>query len=242
MWGQWIAARLELLTGPLVGTAIEVHASAPYVHAITAPLDAKGARLLTPLAGLGLGERLSWYAAQAGPAAALADLSAAVTPATFLETGGTGLKGAGLYSWWVDEAGAADLSRSLGLPLAAGLIYAGCAGATRWPSGKPSTNTLWSRIRGMHLGGRHEFSTFRRTLGSVLAEANRWQAIDEQALTDWMMRHLRVVAVPHKDPDVLGKVEAAVLAELDPPLNLQSMATTPVRTRISELRKTYGHI
>jgi hypothetical protein len=48
----------------------------------------------------------------------------------------------GLYSWWVDAAGAADLSRGLQLPVHAGLIYAGLAGATRWPSGNHSTNTL----------------------------------------------------------------------------------------------------
>ena len=36
---------------------------------------------------------------------------------------------AGLYAWWVDEAGAADLSAVLGAPIA-GLIYAGQAGAS----------------------------------------------------------------------------------------------------------------
>jgi hypothetical protein len=35
----------------------------------------------------------------------------------------------------------------------AGLIYAGLAGATRWPSGKRSTNTLWSRLQGCTSGG-----------------------------------------------------------------------------------------
>jgi hypothetical protein len=65
----------------------------------------------------------------------------------------------------VDLAGAGDLSAGLGLPLEPGLIYAGLAGATRWPSGRRSTNTLWSRVAGMHLGGRHEFCTFRRSLG-----------------------------------------------------------------------------
>jgi hypothetical protein len=74
----------------------------------------------------------------------------------------------GLYSWWVDDQGAADLSRGLGLPVPGGLIYAGQAGAARWPSGKRTQGTLWGRDTGMHLGGAAEFSTFRRTLAAIL--------------------------------------------------------------------------
>lgn len=66
-------------------------------------------------------------------------------------------------------------------------------GATRVRSGRKSSNTLWGRIRSMHLGGRHEFSTFRLSLGSVLAAARREPAIDEARLTAWMHQHLRVV-------------------------------------------------
>jgi len=33
----------------------------------------------------------------------------------------------------VDASGAVDLSRGLGSPIQPGLIYAGLAGATRWP-------------------------------------------------------------------------------------------------------------
>jgi hypothetical protein len=206
-----------------------------------------------------MGHRLSWYDSHTKPSrprqrnpaspekdtassfvAALLDGSAAVTPAEFLAGRGTGLKKSGLYSWWVDEAGAADLSRGLRLPMRAGLIYAGLAGATRWPSGRRSTNTPWSRITGMHLGGRHEFSTFRRTLGSILAAAEDSAAIDEDGLTAWMTRHLTVRTAVHPDPDVLGELEAAVLAAIDPPLNLRGMPSTPIRTRISQLRKVYG--
>ena len=39
----------------------------------------------------------------------------------------------GLYAWWVDEPGARALTMGLGHPVGAGLIYAGQAGATRWP-------------------------------------------------------------------------------------------------------------
>ncbi len=142
-------------------------------------------------------------------------------------------------SWWVDAAGAADLSRGLGLAVPAGLIYAGLAGATRWPSGKRSTNTLWLRIAGMHLGGNHEFSTFRRTLGAVLANATGSDSIDENGLTAWMHDHLKVVAVPCVDADTLGSLEEAVLTALDPPLNLQGNSPTPVRRRLTQLRSNH---
>jgi hypothetical protein len=95
----------------------------------------------------------------------------AQTPGEFLATGGTGLRLPGIYSWWVDHGGSRDLSAGLSQPIAPGLIYAGTAGATRSRSGRKSKNTLWGRIRGMHLGGRHEFSTFRLSLGSILANA-----------------------------------------------------------------------
>jgi hypothetical protein len=233
-----------------------VHAGAPYVDALARHLAAKGASLLDPLRGLTMGERLAWYESggthtdvQADGATVdapdvdaapfvqcLQSQQAAVAPREFLYLQGAGLRVAGLYSWWVDTASAADLSRGLGLPVSAGLIYAGLAGATRWPSGKRSTNTLWARIAGMHLGGNHEFSTFRRTLGAVLANAGRSDSIDEKRLTAWMHDRLKVVAVPCEDADTLGRLEEAVLKALDPPLNLRGMSRTPVRGQLTQLR------
>lgn len=92
----------------------------------------------------------------------------------------------------------------------------------------------------MHLGGRREFSTFRLSLGSILAEANRATDIDEVALTEWMHAHLRLIAIPVADSDTLGSVETDVLAELNPPLNLDKVKRDPVRARLSALRRTYG--
>jgi hypothetical protein len=89
----------------------------------------------------------------------------------------------------------------------------------------------------MHLGGNHDSSTFRRTLGAVLAQTKGADHVDEPSLTRWMHDHLRVVAVPYGDPDTLGHVERAILDQLDPPLNLQAMAPTPLRRRLTELRR-----
>ena len=202
-----------------------------------------------------IGARLHWYDSQGvetneppvkGSVSTVDDLvellqsqDAAITPSEFLGGQGAGLRCPGLYSWWVDETGAADLSRGLQHAIQPGLIYAGLAGATRWPSGKRSTNTLWSRIHGMHLGGNHEFSTFRRTLGAVLANEKGLDHIDEHRLTAWMHEHLRVIAVPYHDANSLGTLEEAVLRTIDPPLNLRGMSPTSIRARVSELRRRY---
>jgi hypothetical protein len=260
VWGMWVTERLELLTRTLRGQTIEIHAGSAYVDALRGPFASKGATLLEPLAGLTLGQRLAWYRDRAlereGDAALptndpshastdwfcdqLTDTTAGLTPREFLARGSAELKVPGLYSWWTDPVGATELASGLRLPLNPGLIYAGLAGATRWPSGRPSSNTLWSRITGMHLGGRHEFSTFRRTLGAILANARGETSIDEDGLSVWMNEHLAVVAVPFQDADTLGRLEEDVLCRLDPPLNLKGMADTPVRRRLKDLRRPHA--
>lgn len=254
-WGSQAIRQLEAREGPLRGRMIEIHAGATYLRAVRAGLTALGAIVTEPLDGLRMGERLAWYSSSQLPAAdrllqpeidasevqrmvdALRDDSTALTPSAFLATGGAGLKVPGLYSWWVDHEGASTLSHGLELELAPGLIYAGLAGATHWPSGKRSTNTLWLRIQSMHLGKKAKFSTFRLTLGSILASAVGSNQIDEVALSDWMHFHLRVVTAPYVDADVLGIVETEVLSEIDPPLNLQGMRKSDLRTRLTALRK-----
>ena len=146
----------------------------------------------------------------------------------------------GLYSWWVDEQGARLLSAGLGHAVDPGLLYAGLAGATRSRSGRKSANTLRGRIGSMHLGGNHNFSTFRLSLGSILAAARGQDRIDEGQLTAWMHEHLRLIAVPVDDADMLDALETEVLAVLDPPLNLDKRPKTPLREQLTQLRRTYS--
>lgn len=131
---------------------------------------------------------------------------------------------------------AAALPAGLGHPVDEGLIYAGLAGATI-SGGRRLKNTLWGRIQSMHLGGRHEFSTFRLSLASVLAASTGAAEIDEVALTAWMHAHLRLIPVPVTDADTLGAVETDVLAELNPPLNLDKVSRDLLRRRLSGLRQ-----
>lgn len=253
VWGAWVIARLALLTGPLWGRTVEIHASNEYVEALRSSLEAEGARVVEPLQGLTQGQRSQWYDRQAAApgqptaapsedvaidalAEALLDESRALRPEEVLARGRAGIDVPGLYSWWIDETGAHELSEVLEVPLEAGLLYAGLAGATRWPSGRRSSNTLWLRIVTMHLGGRHEFSTFRRSLGA-LRTALTDSPVDEDELTRWMHEHLRVVLVPFTDADRLGEVESQVLDGLDPPLNLKGVAATALRMRLKQLRR-----
>jgi len=256
-WGNRVVKQLKETVGPLAGMLIEVHAGSAYTDAIRDLLLAEGAEVIEPLQGLTMGERLAWYDRDGSPAVSAAhpgstiqDVSAlveqlgsyprAIAPADFLATNGVGLRSPGLYSWWCDEDGAATLSVGLGHVVEPGLLYAGLAGATRSRSGKTSSNTLWGRIRGMHLGGRHDFSTFRLSLGSILANARSEPEIDEDGLTMWMHEHLRLIAIPVADAERLDGLETAVLAALKPPLNLGKMPRSPGRERLTELRKRYG--
>lgn len=151
----------------------------------------------------------------------------------------------GLYAWWVDEAGAADLAAGLGESLDAGRIYVGQAGATFWPSGKVSDNTLGKRIGQMHLDGKVRISTFRWTLASILfdklgVETRAYMVVtpaSEDALSAWMRRHLSIAVHPHEDRDTLEGVERELLGALDPPLNLRHMPPTALRFRLTDLRR-----
>jgi hypothetical protein len=251
-WGEFVTARLEALEPGLRGRTVEVHAGAVYVNPLRRPLTGRGAALVAPLAHLRQGEQLAWYGGHvvpatrtrtpgaAEPARSLADPAQAISPAELTRRGRARLSGPGLYSWWVDEPGAADLSLGLGLPIPAGLIYAGQAGATRRPSGRRSTNTLWGRISGMHLGGSAEFSTFRRSLAAILRGVLGLDTEDDPRLSDWINAHLRVVTLEVPDADRLGEIESAVLDILDPPLNLRGRPVSAIRTRLTGLRRGDG--
>ena len=247
-WGMWVAARLDLLAGPLADKTIEIHAGSTYLGAVRPELEKRGARVVDPLKGLQMGPRLAWYGdTDSVPPAedddvercvqALSDAAASLSPQEFIARGRAPYDRPGLYSWWVDDEGAEDLGRGLDVEVKPGLIYAGLAGATRWPSGLRSNNTLWLRVMTMHLGGHHEFSTFRRTLGAIVAHSDAVTQIDEEGLTRWMHAHLRLVTVTYEDRDSLGRLEREVLARLDPPLNLQHMKPTQIRRRLKELRR-----
>ncbi len=156
-----------------------------------------------------------------------------------------GLDGPGLHAWWVDKHGAAQLSRGLGSELPAGRIYLGQAGATRWPAGRHMDVTLAQQISGNHLGGRVRSSELRFSLAAVLLGGLGLQGqgpmlltpASEAELSAWMKAHLAVAVHPVADPDILESLERRLLMQLDPPLALLRMPPSPVRSRLTELRR-----
>lgn len=158
---------------------------------------------------------------------------------------GEWLDSPGLYSWWVGTEGAGDLAMGLELPLEPGRIYAGQTGATKWPSGGTGAMTLRKRLGGNHLQGSIRSSTFRRTLAACLRAPLELEVLSggvlardsNVRLSAWIRAHLAFVVHPVDDRDVLADLERQVLRSLNPPLNLEGMPETPVRLRLSDLRR-----
>ena len=174
------------------------------------------------------------------------DASPILVPASEWPAGAEGLDRPGLFAFWVDEAGAADLSRGLDLPLEAGRIWVGQAGATRWPSGRANSDTLGDRIARTHLQGRVRSSTLRLTLAGILfaqlelvVQASALlQASAEQDLSDWMSAHLSIAVHPHDDRDTLAGLEQAVAQRLEPSLNIEDyLPATSARQSVIALRR-----
>lgn len=197
-------------------------------------------QLVEPLAGLRQGQRLARPGYRPQPSTAepatgvdsLPDADNAVTPDQLPIAGSDGLLTPGLYTWWIDESGAAHVSRGMGHPVSPGLLYAGKAGGHRREAA-PSGATLWGRIAGNHLRGNVRSSTFRRSLAAVLRPAGL--AKDEDALTRWMHEHLRVAVLPVPSEDV-ARMEDDLVARARPPLNLAGLPGDEGRSALGRLR------
>ena len=59
----------------------------------------------------------------------------------------------------------------------------------------------------------------------------------EAVLGAWMKQHLAVAVHPVADPGTLESLERRLLIRLDPPLALLHMPPSPVRARLTELRR-----
>ncbi|MFE5708026.1 GIY-YIG nuclease family protein [Rhodococcus koreensis] len=141
----------------------------------------------------------------------------------------------GLYAWWA----APDLFPHLPGPAhptdpSVRLLYVGLA-----------TN-LRRRIGSNHLR-RSGSSTLRRTLAGLLLDAEGYQTRrtdrvvlldeDETRLTAWMHTHLRLSWCPHPTP---ADVEATVIGQWAPPLNIAHTTPGPVLAVITAARAAYN--
>jgi hypothetical protein len=160
------------------------------------------------------------------------------TPATLSEM--TPPARPGLYAWWVTIGHLSDASPAIPPVLvgAAGwsLLYVGIA-----PSSSSSNRNLALRIGHDHRRGNIGGSTFRQSLAALLrgrlglepmAGSDRSRLVDETPLTSWMQTHCGLTFVATVEP---WRYEEAVIARLDPPLNIVHGAH-PFRAEVEAAR------
>jgi hypothetical protein len=254
-WADRVLAALDREFPAMVGVTFEIHAGSSYRdHGLIDGLLERGAGVEVPAKGLSRGEQVSFYQS-------VTDSTGSFTPeasahVAYLSVATNACRAdefpvdrrvadqPGLYAWWADDQGGAQLSTIVGEALPS-LVYAGQAGATTERSGTERQATLLSRIRGNHLGGRISSSTFRKTLAALLRDELGLELIapgrlapeGEALLTSWMRGHLSVSISPHPDRATLSSTEREVLRRLDPPLNLMEMGATSVRHLLKNRRR-----
>ena len=147
----------------------------------------------------------------------------------------------GLYAVWAPFGAVPGISGPRHPVERLQLLYVGIA-----PNGPASGATLRSRVVGDHIRGTTGTSTLRRSLAALLSERQGWRSRwttrpvlinrDELALSEWMAEKLRLTWAEHPEP---WTVEAALIAELEPPLNLADNAADPLHGFVSEARKRW---
>jgi predicted GIY-YIG superfamily endonuclease len=142
----------------------------------------------------------------------------------------------GLYAWWA-PAGV--------LPAVAGPAHPGTGELELLYIGL--ARDLRARVARNHVRGPTGSSTLRRALVALLMSSEgyttRWTRTrvvpidgDETRLSEWVRQHLRVTWAEHPEPRA---VEAAVIAELGPPLNQAHNEAHPLHGVIAAARAAY---
>ncbi|MQA35906.1 GIY-YIG nuclease family protein [Modestobacter roseus] len=147
----------------------------------------------------------------------------------------------GLYAWWGRFGALPGISGPRHVTADLQLLYVGIA-----PNGAASKATLRSRVVGDHIRGTTGSSTLRRSLAALLSEQQGWRSrwttrpvlvnADELRLSAWMGEKLALTWAEHPEP---WTVEAAVIAELEPPLNQADNRDHPLHPLVQEARKRW---
>ncbi|KAA1376067.1 DUF7669 domain-containing protein [Aeromicrobium fastidiosum] len=142
----------------------------------------------------------------------------------------------GLYAWIVDPIGARVLNRCLRLPVRTGVVFVGEVGGSTWHALIDPVVNLRDHVSGVQLNGRTRASTFRMTLATVLGDHLGLTSLDDPRLTEWMTEHLSVTTWPVDDGDNLRELARHVIDQLDPPLNVDHLASAEYRARLLQMR------
>ncbi|MBD8606079.1 hypothetical protein IFT73_04365 [Aeromicrobium sp. CFBP 8757] len=142
----------------------------------------------------------------------------------------------GLYGWLVDPIGARVLNRCLRLPVRPGLVFVGEVGGSTWHALVDPVLNLRDHLDRVQLNGRTRASTFRMTLATVLGDHLGMTSIEDPQLTEWMLEHLSITTWGVDDGNGLRELARVVIDELDPPLNVDHLASTEYRARLQQMR------
>lgn len=142
----------------------------------------------------------------------------------------------GLYAWHVDPIGARVLNRCLRLPVRAGVVFVGEVGGSTWHSLVDPVLNLRDHLDRVQLHGRTRASTFRMTLATVLGDHLGMTSLEDPRLTEWMLEHLSIATWGVDDGNGLRELARGVIDELDPPLNVDHLASTEYRARLQQMR------
>ncbi|MEU2349849.1 GIY-YIG nuclease family protein [Modestobacter sp. NPDC049651] len=147
----------------------------------------------------------------------------------------------GLYAWWASFGAVPGISGPRHPVADVQLLYVGIA-----PNSAASKATLRSRVVGDHIRGTTGESTLRRSLAALLSEQQGWRSRwtsrpvlvnrDELRLSEWMGERLRLSWAVHPEPWTL---EAAVIAELEPPLNQADDSAHPLYEHVRDARRRW---
>jgi hypothetical protein len=146
----------------------------------------------------------------------------------------------GLYAWFVDAEGARVLNRCLKLPVREGLVFVGQVGGSTWHSTADPVLNVRDHVERIQLHGRTRASTFRMTLATVLGEHLGMTSLEDPKLTAWMTKHLSISAWGSSHVGRLAEVEQLVIAEVNPPLNVDHLPATEYRSRLNQMRRFLG--
>jgi hypothetical protein len=142
----------------------------------------------------------------------------------------------GLYAWHVDPVGARVLNRCLRLPVRAGVVFVGEVGGSTWHSLVDPVLNLRDHLDRVQLHGRTRASTFRMTLATVLGDHLGMTSLEDPRLTEWMLEHMSIATWGVDDGNGLRELARGVIDELDPPLNVDHLASTEYRARLQQMR------
>jgi hypothetical protein len=147
----------------------------------------------------------------------------------------------GLYAWWAPAGAIPGVAGPAHPTDALELLYVGIA-----RSGPASKSTLRSRVVGNHIRGTTGQSTLRRSLAALLSEREGWRSRwttrpvliseDELRLSEWMGGTLRLTWAACPEP---WTVEAAVIEQLQPPLNQADNRAHPLYRYVKDARSRW---